>query len=55
MNTAKKQKIKEWVGICSGMATLGFCVVGIFSLQSIISLWGSLAILLALIISYKYV
>lgn len=55
MNTGVKRKIKEWVGVCSATATLAFSVLGIASLHSYITPWGSLSILLLLVISYKYV
>ncbi|WP_157604292.1 hypothetical protein [Pseudoalteromonas aliena] len=49
-----KSNIKEMLGVTSALATLGFAVFGIFSLQEYITVYGSIFIFVIIIGMYKY-
>lgn len=54
MNQKIKNRVKETFGIISGITTLGFAVLGVFSLDEYITIYGSLLICLIVIGMYKY-
>ena len=54
MNRKFKHRIKEILGIILGIGTLIFAVLGVFSLQEYITVYGSLSVCVIMFGMYKY-
>ena len=54
MRQKLKRSIKEKLGAALGIFTLIFSVLGVFSLQEYITIFGSFAVLMVMVGMYKY-